>query len=91
MDPYLISFQDIIKGLIPSEVHVFGYGADSDGNWSHYFEVLTNKNLKTGQHPGQHEFEILQQLAYEKIVKLYQRKIAAPWQISPFCVILHLI
>ncbi|TNN40886.1 CMP-N-acetylneuraminate-beta-galactosamide-alpha-2,3-sialyltransferase 1 [Liparis tanakae] len=27
-------------------VHVFGYGADSDGNWSHYWEELQNKKAK---------------------------------------------
>ncbi|KAK5617793.1 hypothetical protein CRENBAI_026725 [Crenichthys baileyi] len=66
-------FMTVILALhICDEVQVFGYGADSDGNWSHYFEVLRNKNFKTGIHPGKHEHEILQQLAYEKTVKLYQ-------------------
>lgn len=57
---------------ICDEVHVFGFGADSDGNWSHYFEALRNKNLKTGQHPGNHEYNIIQRLADEKIVTFYK-------------------
>uniref|UniRef100_A0A3Q2UNN0 CMP-N-acetylneuraminate-beta-galactosamide-alpha-2,3-sialyltransferase 1 n=1 Tax=Fundulus heteroclitus TaxID=8078 RepID=A0A3Q2UNN0_FUNHE len=66
-------FMTLILALhVCDEVHVFGYGADSDGNWSHYFEVLTNKNLKTGPHPGNHEYNILQQLANEKTVQLYK-------------------
>uniref|UniRef100_A0A3Q2PZS3 CMP-N-acetylneuraminate-beta-galactosamide-alpha-2,3-sialyltransferase 1-like n=1 Tax=Fundulus heteroclitus TaxID=8078 RepID=A0A3Q2PZS3_FUNHE len=57
---------------ICDEVHVFGFGADSDGNWSHYFELLRNKKLKTGQHPGHHEYAVLEQLANEKIIKFYK-------------------
>ncbi|XP_015225649.1 PREDICTED: CMP-N-acetylneuraminate-beta-galactosamide-alpha-2,3-sialyltransferase 1-like [Cyprinodon variegatus] len=66
-------FMTLILALhICDEIHVFGYGADSDGNWSHYFEALENKNLKTGPHPGQHEYEIIKQLADEKTVELHQ-------------------
>ncbi|XP_015225642.1 PREDICTED: CMP-N-acetylneuraminate-beta-galactosamide-alpha-2,3-sialyltransferase 1-like [Cyprinodon variegatus] len=57
---------------ICDEVHVFGFGADSDGNWSHYFEELKNKKLKTGQHPGHHEYDIIQRLANEKTVTFYK-------------------
>ncbi|KAM4725512.1 CMP-N-acetylneuraminate-beta-galactosamide-alpha-2,3-sialyltransferase 1-like [Anableps anableps] len=66
-------FMTLILALhICDEVHVFGYGADSDGNWSHYFEELKNKDLRTGPHPGQHEYKILQQLANEKTVEFHQ-------------------
>uniref|UniRef100_A0A8D0D234 CMP-N-acetylneuraminate-beta-galactosamide-alpha-2,3-sialyltransferase 1 n=1 Tax=Sander lucioperca TaxID=283035 RepID=A0A8D0D234_SANLU len=44
------------------EVSVFGYGADSDGNWSHYWEKLNNKRLKTGPHPGDTEYRMIQEL-----------------------------
>ncbi|XP_038148298.1 CMP-N-acetylneuraminate-beta-galactosamide-alpha-2,3-sialyltransferase 1-like isoform X2 [Cyprinodon tularosa] len=57
---------------ICDEVHVFGYGADHDGNWSHYFEGLRNKKLKTGQHPGHQEYAIIQQLAKEKTITFYK-------------------
>ncbi|KAM9340294.1 CMP-N-acetylneuraminate-beta-galactosamide-alpha-2,3-sialyltransferase 1-like [Symphorus nematophorus] len=49
-------FMALVLALhICDEVHVFGYGADDDGNWSHYWEKLKDKNLKTGLHPGTHE------------------------------------
>lgn len=66
-------FMTLILALhICDEVHVFGYGADHDGNWSHYFEVLRNKKFRTGQHPGQHEYAIIKQLAKEKTVMFYK-------------------
>ncbi|KAM9838602.1 CMP-N-acetylneuraminate-beta-galactosamide-alpha-2,3-sialyltransferase 1-like [Aulostomus maculatus] len=48
---------------ICDEVHVFGYGADKDGNWDHYWETLKDKDFKTGQHPGTYEYYMIQQLA----------------------------
>uniref|UniRef100_A0A3B5LXW0 ST3 beta-galactoside alpha-2,3-sialyltransferase 1 n=1 Tax=Xiphophorus couchianus TaxID=32473 RepID=A0A3B5LXW0_9TELE len=66
-------FMTLIFALhICDEIHVFGFGADSDGNWSHYFEELTNKTLKTGLHPGIREYDIIQELAKEKMVKFYK-------------------
>ncbi|KAM4725919.1 CMP-N-acetylneuraminate-beta-galactosamide-alpha-2,3-sialyltransferase 1-like [Anableps anableps] len=66
-------FMTFILALhICDEVHVFGFGADNDGNWSHYFEVLMNKKLRTGQHPGNHEYNIIQKLAIEKTVTFYK-------------------
>ncbi|XP_008419751.1 CMP-N-acetylneuraminate-beta-galactosamide-alpha-2,3-sialyltransferase 1-like [Poecilia reticulata] len=65
-------FMTFILALhICDEIHVFGYGADHKGNWSHYFEVLKNKKLRTGQHPGQHEYNILKQMAEEKTIQFY--------------------
>uniref|UniRef100_M4A1W0 CMP-N-acetylneuraminate-beta-galactosamide-alpha-2,3-sialyltransferase 1 n=1 Tax=Xiphophorus maculatus TaxID=8083 RepID=M4A1W0_XIPMA len=66
-------FMTLIFALhICDEIHVFGFGADSDGNWSHYFEELTDKTLKTGSHPGIREYDIIQELAKEKTVKFYK-------------------
>uniref|UniRef100_A0A3Q3AI21 CMP-N-acetylneuraminate-beta-galactosamide-alpha-2,3-sialyltransferase 1 n=1 Tax=Kryptolebias marmoratus TaxID=37003 RepID=A0A3Q3AI21_KRYMA len=66
-------FMTLILALhMCDEVHVFGFGADSDGNWSHYFEVLRNKKLKTGNHPGQQEFAVLEELANQKTIKFYR-------------------
>uniref|UniRef100_A0A3Q4I9F6 ST3 beta-galactoside alpha-2,3-sialyltransferase 1 n=1 Tax=Neolamprologus brichardi TaxID=32507 RepID=A0A3Q4I9F6_NEOBR len=45
----------LLKSLIPGE-----------GNWSHYFEILKNKRIKTGGHPGEEE--------YKMIVKLHMKK-----------------
>ncbi|KAM4725048.1 CMP-N-acetylneuraminate-beta-galactosamide-alpha-2,3-sialyltransferase 2-like [Anableps anableps] len=60
-------FMALILALhICDEVHVFGYGADDDGNWSHYFEILKRKDFKTGPHPGKHEYALIQELAETK-------------------------
>uniref|UniRef100_A0A3P9AX80 CMP-N-acetylneuraminate-beta-galactosamide-alpha-2,3-sialyltransferase 1 n=1 Tax=Maylandia zebra TaxID=106582 RepID=A0A3P9AX80_9CICH len=56
----------VLSLLMCDEVNVFGFGADSEGNWSHYFEILKNKRLKTGGHPGEEE--------YKMIVKLHMKK-----------------
>ncbi|XP_024862723.1 CMP-N-acetylneuraminate-beta-galactosamide-alpha-2,3-sialyltransferase 1 isoform X2 [Kryptolebias marmoratus] len=66
-------FMALILALhICNEVHVFGYGADSEGNWSHYWETLANKNLKTGLHAGQHEYAVIERLADEKAIVFYK-------------------
>ncbi|XP_037651468.1 CMP-N-acetylneuraminate-beta-galactosamide-alpha-2,3-sialyltransferase 1-like isoform X2 [Sebastes umbrosus] len=57
---------------ICDEVHVFGYGADSDGNWSHYWEKLKDRKLKTGVHPGNHEYGVIQELAMQRKLTFYQ-------------------
>ncbi|XP_074518236.1 CMP-N-acetylneuraminate-beta-galactosamide-alpha-2,3-sialyltransferase 1-like [Halichoeres trimaculatus] len=54
------------------EVDVFGFGADSRGNWNHYFEELKNKRLKTGQHPGHHEFTALQRLQRQRKLRFFR-------------------
>ncbi|XP_018526152.1 CMP-N-acetylneuraminate-beta-galactosamide-alpha-2,3-sialyltransferase 1 isoform X2 [Lates calcarifer] len=65
-------FMTLVIALhICDEVHVFGYGADKDGNWSHYWEKLQDRKLKTGVHPGGHEYSIIQQLAEQQKLKFY--------------------
>ncbi|XP_051811193.1 CMP-N-acetylneuraminate-beta-galactosamide-alpha-2,3-sialyltransferase 1-like [Acanthochromis polyacanthus] len=65
-------FMALVLALhICDQVRVFGFGADSDGNWSHYWEKLKNKKLRTGQHPGQHEYHIIQQLAEEQKIHFF--------------------
>ncbi|XP_061887256.1 CMP-N-acetylneuraminate-beta-galactosamide-alpha-2,3-sialyltransferase 1-like isoform X2 [Entelurus aequoreus] len=54
------------------EVSVFGYGADGDGNWSHYYEILRNKELRTGLHPGVHEYNMLQELHRNHVIRFYK-------------------
>uniref|UniRef100_A0A8D0D4K7 CMP-N-acetylneuraminate-beta-galactosamide-alpha-2,3-sialyltransferase 1 n=1 Tax=Sander lucioperca TaxID=283035 RepID=A0A8D0D4K7_SANLU len=53
------------------EVSVFGYGADSDGNWSHYWEKLRKKKLKTGAHPGDTEYRMIQELDEQQKLRFY--------------------
>ncbi|XP_074518400.1 CMP-N-acetylneuraminate-beta-galactosamide-alpha-2,3-sialyltransferase 1-like [Halichoeres trimaculatus] len=74
------------KGLYPStgfltlilslhmcdEVDVFGFGADSHGNWNHYFEELLNTRLGTGQHPGRYELNILKQLQRQRKLRFFR-------------------
>ncbi|XP_067364158.1 CMP-N-acetylneuraminate-beta-galactosamide-alpha-2,3-sialyltransferase 1-like [Channa argus] len=57
---------------ICDEVSVFGFGADSEGNWSHYFERLQNKKLKTGPHAGMHEYEIVEQLYMMQKIQFFK-------------------
>uniref|UniRef100_A0A3B5L9I2 ST3 beta-galactoside alpha-2,3-sialyltransferase 1 n=1 Tax=Xiphophorus couchianus TaxID=32473 RepID=A0A3B5L9I2_9TELE len=67
-------FMALILALqICDEVSVFGYGADDDGNWSHYFETLKSKNFKTGPHPGKHEYAIIDEVAQNKTIRLYNK------------------
>uniref|UniRef100_A0A672GK02 ST3 beta-galactoside alpha-2,3-sialyltransferase 1 n=1 Tax=Salarias fasciatus TaxID=181472 RepID=A0A672GK02_SALFA len=54
------------------EVHVFGFGADRDGNWDHYFEKLQNKNLKTGGHPGSYEYTMIEKLHKKNIIQFFK-------------------
>lgn len=53
------------------QIHVFGYGADKDGNWSHYWEKLHNKRLKTGVHPGNIEYEMISELSKQQKIQFY--------------------
>uniref|UniRef100_A0A8C6UNN0 ST3 beta-galactoside alpha-2,3-sialyltransferase 1 n=1 Tax=Neogobius melanostomus TaxID=47308 RepID=A0A8C6UNN0_9GOBI len=53
------------------EVSLFGFGADSDGNWSHYWETLMNKRLHTGPHPGSVEYDMILKLAKHGRVDFY--------------------
>ncbi|XP_030596348.1 CMP-N-acetylneuraminate-beta-galactosamide-alpha-2,3-sialyltransferase 1-like [Archocentrus centrarchus] len=65
-------FMTLILSLhICDEVDVFGYGADSDGNWSHYFEILKDKMLKTEIHPRNYEYAIIQQLAQQQKIQFH--------------------
>ncbi|KAI3357979.1 hypothetical protein L3Q82_003006 [Scortum barcoo] len=66
-------FMALVLSLhICDEVHVFGFGADGDGNWSHYWEKLKNKKLRTGVHPGNREYAIIQELAEKEKLKFYK-------------------
>lgn len=53
------------------EVHVFGFGADHNGNWNHYWEELLNKKLRTGNHNGHQEYSVILKLAQTQKVKFY--------------------
>ncbi|XP_077363855.1 CMP-N-acetylneuraminate-beta-galactosamide-alpha-2,3-sialyltransferase 1-like [Festucalex cinctus] len=55
------------------EVHVFGYGADNNGNWSHYWEKLKNPKLGTGLHYGNEEYDLIQMLAQHKKINFFKK------------------
>ncbi|XP_075306457.1 CMP-N-acetylneuraminate-beta-galactosamide-alpha-2,3-sialyltransferase 1-like [Odontesthes bonariensis] len=66
-------FMTFILALhICDEVSVFGFGADRNGSWSHYWEKLKNKEFKTGMHPGHHEYTMIKELAEQKVVRFYK-------------------
>lgn len=66
-------FMTLILSLhICDEVRVFGFGADSDGNWSHYWQKLANKQLVAGVHPGTSEYEVILQLAKQEKITFYK-------------------
>ncbi|XP_051251498.1 CMP-N-acetylneuraminate-beta-galactosamide-alpha-2,3-sialyltransferase 1-like isoform X2 [Dicentrarchus labrax] len=54
------------------EVNVFGFGADRDGNWNHYFEILKNKQLRTGPHAGMHEHEVILKLKEQQKIGVFK-------------------
>lgn len=58
------------------QVHVFGYGADSDGNWSHYWEELSDPKLGTGLHYGKQEYDVIRKLAVQQ--KIHFFKMSSP-------------
>uniref|UniRef100_I3KV12 ST3 beta-galactoside alpha-2,3-sialyltransferase 1 n=1 Tax=Oreochromis niloticus TaxID=8128 RepID=I3KV12_ORENI len=62
----------VLSLLMCDEVNVFGFGADSEGNWSHYFEILRNKKLKTGGHPGQEEYKMIDRLHKRKKIFFFK-------------------
>ncbi|XP_078479092.1 CMP-N-acetylneuraminate-beta-galactosamide-alpha-2,3-sialyltransferase 1-like [Lampetra planeri] len=65
-------FMALVLALhVCDQIHVFGYGADKNGNWYHYWESLTDKNLKTGIHPGTHEYNMMNQLAAQQKLKFF--------------------
>ncbi|XP_077446399.1 CMP-N-acetylneuraminate-beta-galactosamide-alpha-2,3-sialyltransferase 1-like [Stigmatopora argus] len=66
-------FMTLLLSLqICDEVNVFGFGADGDGNWNHYFEIIKNKKLKTGPHAGTHEYDVIQKLHEKQIITFFK-------------------
>ncbi|KAK2830081.1 hypothetical protein Q5P01_018012 [Channa striata] len=66
-------FMAVLLALhICDEVHVFGFGADRDGNWNHYWEKLKDTNFKTGIHPGIEEYKTIRKLAQKNKIQFYR-------------------
>ncbi|XP_072304531.1 CMP-N-acetylneuraminate-beta-galactosamide-alpha-2,3-sialyltransferase 1-like [Eucyclogobius newberryi] len=65
-------FMTVILALhLCDEVNVFGFGADSNGNWTHYWTKLY-QILRTGPHPGSVEYHMIEELARKGKVVLYK-------------------
>ncbi|XP_030222000.1 CMP-N-acetylneuraminate-beta-galactosamide-alpha-2,3-sialyltransferase 2, partial [Gadus morhua] len=58
------------------EVNVFGFGADSRGNWHHYWEQnrYSGEFRKTGVHDADYEAQIIQRLAKTGKITVYPGK-----------------
>jgi len=54
------------------QVHAFGFGADSNGNWSHYWEHLIRGRFRSGVHPGLLEYAMIKELSQHQIIKFYK-------------------
>ncbi|XP_028302251.1 ST3 beta-galactoside alpha-2,3-sialyltransferase 8 [Gouania willdenowi] len=59
---------------ICDQVSVFGYGADKQGNWDHYWENNPHAGAfrKTGVHSADFEHEVIHQLAKEGKINLHK-------------------
>lgn len=64
-------------GLPPSsllQVNVFGFGADSQGNWHHYWENnrYAGEFRKTGVHDADFEAHIIDMLSKTSKIEVYR-------------------
>lgn len=67
-------FMTVILSLVLcDEVSVFGFGADGDGNWSHYFERFKYKGLGTGLHSGKREYLTYEHLHEAKKIRFFKK------------------
>ncbi|XP_063040439.1 CMP-N-acetylneuraminate-beta-galactosamide-alpha-2,3-sialyltransferase 2-like isoform X2 [Engraulis encrasicolus] len=65
-------FMTVIMAFhICDKVRVYGFGADKDGNWNHYFERI-RPAYKTGIHGGTFEYVTLKELQKRNKLELYE-------------------
>ncbi|XP_039175152.1 CMP-N-acetylneuraminate-beta-galactosamide-alpha-2,3-sialyltransferase 2-like [Crotalus tigris] len=57
-----------------TQVSVFGFGADSNGNWHHYWEDnrYAGAFRKSGVHDGPFELQLIERLAIEGKLAFYK-------------------
>lgn len=66
--------QNVMDSLpVCAQVSVFGYGADKQGNWHHYWEDnrYAGAFRKTGVHSADFETQVIHQLAREGKIRLH--------------------
>lgn len=52
---------------------VFGFGADQDGNWHHYWEDNTSGAFRhTGVHDGDFEYNVTLLLADKRKIQMFK-------------------
>uniref|UniRef100_A0A8C5DBX7 CMP-N-acetylneuraminate-beta-galactosamide-alpha-2,3-sialyltransferase 1 n=1 Tax=Gouania willdenowi TaxID=441366 RepID=A0A8C5DBX7_GOUWI len=61
----------VLALYICDEVHVFGFGADTKGHWSHYWQP-TSETLANAVHPGSLEYTVIEQLEKQGRLTLYK-------------------
>ncbi|XP_060771371.1 CMP-N-acetylneuraminate-beta-galactosamide-alpha-2,3-sialyltransferase 1-like [Neoarius graeffei] len=57
---------------ICDQVSVFGFGADSDGRWYHYFDHWHQRLMNAGVHRGGVEYELILKLEQKERIKMYK-------------------
>ncbi|KAK3558699.1 hypothetical protein QTP86_024499, partial [Hemibagrus guttatus] len=68
-------FLSLILALhVCDQVNVFGFGADQEGNWHHYWEENSMKSAfkETGVHNAEFEYNITQLLAQKGKIRLFK-------------------
>ncbi|XP_062393618.1 CMP-N-acetylneuraminate-beta-galactosamide-alpha-2,3-sialyltransferase 1-like isoform X2 [Sardina pilchardus] len=56
---------------ICDQVRVFGFGANKDGTWDHYFENIPS-SFKTGGHKGSFEYDMIRELDKRDQIELFR-------------------
>ncbi|XP_056442807.1 CMP-N-acetylneuraminate-beta-galactosamide-alpha-2,3-sialyltransferase 1-like isoform X1 [Gadus chalcogrammus] len=56
---------------ICDEVNVFGFGADRNGDWRHYWEKLPKPHIRTGVHGGSTEYKVIQDLKLRQKINFF--------------------
>lgn len=72
-DTYIMLQYVILALPVCVQVSVFGYGADEQGNWHHYWEEnrYAGAFRKTGVHSAEFETQVIHQLAKEGKISLH--------------------
>lgn len=78
MSRFLLSFNSKVNVFVDvsPQVNVFGFGADSRGNWHHYWEQnrYSGEFRKTGVHDADYEAQIIDKLAKAGKISVFPGK-----------------
>ncbi|XP_056154766.1 CMP-N-acetylneuraminate-beta-galactosamide-alpha-2,3-sialyltransferase 1-like, partial [Lampris incognitus] len=62
----------ILSLHICDEVNVFGYGADKEGYWNHYWEVIESKHHRSFQHNRNYEYNLIEELSEQGKLQMFR-------------------